>query len=488
MTDEQKTPPQDTQNDSGGDVSTFNSDSTAKEVQETANKEVPQEMHYTQEAIEAVTAAAAAINNIRNNTQETINAVTEMATNSLLAFSSVTDVVSEFISTASFSTADSARQVATFKSLTSALQNAIENSEELRQRIKEHEALRPLLEKELKKPQYNNKSIGTLIDESKDENGEIIDGSLWQQALNAARTALAAQETERATVKRADSVDYPLDKLNAEVWNLLKEDTKGQLSLAVIGNASLPLDVTSTKDKRKHKNPVTVIYSVNFDELDGNGINITKQLTPFDKRVYIAVSALFNTGNNVITLTQIYYAMGYKGGKPGTKDLEKIYNSVSKMTGARISVDNTQEASSYKYPRFVYEGSLLPMERGAVIVNGKLSEAAIHIFREPPLVSFARNRKQITTVELKLLQSPVSKTDANLLIDDYLIERISKAKNGKGKSCRILYKTLYERTSITTKKQRERAQEKIRRYLDYYKQCGFITGYSMEADGLTVYY
>ena len=485
MTDEQKTPPQDTQNDSGGDVSTFNSDSTAKEVQETANKEVTQEMHHIQEASGELEAA---LNDISNNTRRAINEIAAMATNSLLAFSSVTDAVSEFISTASFNMTASALQAATFKSLTSALQNAIENSEELRQRIKEHEALRPLLEKELKKPQYNNKSIGTLIDESKDENGEIIDGSLWQQALNAARTALAAQETERATVKRADSVDYPLDKLNAEVWNLLKEDTKGQLSLAVIGNASLPLDVTSTKDKRKHKDPVTVIYSVNFDELDGNGINITKQLTPFDKRVYIAVSALFNAGNNVITLTQIYYAMGYKGGKPGTKDLEKIYNAVSKMTGARISVDNTQEADSYKYPRFVYEGSLLPMERGAVIVNGKLSEAAIHIFREPPLVSFARKRKQITTVELKLLQSPVSKTDANLLIDDYLIERISKAKNGKGKSCRILYKTLYERTSITTKKQRERAQEKIRRYLDYYKQCGFITGYSMEADGLTVYY
>ena len=485
MTDEQKTPPQDTQNDSGGDVSTFNSDSTAKEVQETANKEVTQEMHHIQEASGELEAA---LNDISNNTRRAINEIAAMATNSLLAFSSVTDAVSEFISTASFNMTASALQAATFKSLTSALQNAIENSEELRQRIKEHEALRPLLEKELKKPQYNNKSIGELIDESKDENGEIIDGSLWQQALNAARTALAAQETERATVKRADSVDYPLDKLNAEVWNLLKEDTKGQLSLAVIGNASLPLDVTSTKDKRKHKDPVTVIYSVNFDELDGNGINITKQLTPFDKRVYIAVSALFNAGNNVITLTQIYYAMGYKGGKPGTKDLEKIYNAVSKMTGARISVDNTQEADSYKYPRFVYEGSLLPMERGAVIVNGKLSEAAIHIFREPPLVSFARKRKQITTVELKLLQSPVSKTDANLLIDDYLIERISKAKNGKGKSCRILYKTLYERTSITTKKQRERAQEKIRRYLDYYKQCGFITGYSMEADGLTVYY
>ena len=175
-------------------------------------------------------------------------------------------------------------------------------------------------------------------------------------------------------------------------------------------------------------------------------------------------------------------------GKPSNVQVQKIYNAVSKMTGARISVDNTQEADSYKYPRFVYEGTLLPMERGAVIVNGQLADAAIHIFREPPLITFARKRMQITTVELKLLQSPVSKTDANLQIDDYLIERIAKAKNGKGKSCRILYKTLYERTSITTKKQRARAQEKIKRYLDHYKQCGFITGYSMKADGLTVHY
>lgn len=484
MTDEQKTPPQDTQNDSGGDISTFDSGSTAKEVQETANKEVTQEMHYIQEAAEEVEAA---LNDISNNTRRAINEIAAMATNSLLAFSSVTDAVSEFINAASFTMTANALQAATFKSLTSALQNAIENSEELQQRIKEHEALKPLLEKELKKPQYNNKSIDELINESKDENGEIIDGSLWQQALNAARTALAEQETERATVKRADSVDYPLDKINSEIWNLFKEDTQGQLSLVVIGNASLPLDVTSTKDKRKHKDPVTVIYSVNFDELDGNGIKITKRLTPFDKRVYYAVSALFNAGNNVITLTQIHYAMGNEG-KPSNVQVQKIYNAVSKMTGARISVDNTQEADSYKYPRFVYEGSLLPMERGAVIVNGQLADAAIHIFREPPLITFARKRMQITTVELKLLQSPVSKTDANLQIDDYLIERIAKAKNGKGKSCRILYKTLYERTSITTKKQRARAQEKIKRYLDHYKQCGFITGYSMKADGLTVHY
>lgn len=271
--------------------------------------------------------------------------------------------------------------------------------------------------------------------------------------------------------KRAGSIEYPLDKVNAQIWNLLERDTQGQVALKA--------------EKSGSKRPLNIYYSIDFDQL-GQDITITKRLTPYDKRIYIAVSALFNAGNNLISLTQIYYAMGYTG-RPGKTDLERINNALTKMAGAKIYVNNEQEAAAYKYAKFIYDGSLLPLERVTVIARGALNEAAIHIFREPPVITFAKQRRQITTIDVKLLQSPISKTDGNLLIDDYLIERISRAKKGQ-QPRRILYKTIYEKARASTAKQRQRIPEKVRRYLEHYQQCGMISRYTTEPDGVTVYF
>ena len=350
---------------------------------------------------------------------------------------------------------------------------------------KEVEELTPYLEAELKKPEYEGKTIDDLLDDAAtDDDGNPLETSLFMQALTAARAArdaaAAKEEPPHAAVKRAEIIEYPLDKPNQIIWNLLEKDTKGQ--------------VTFNMAKSGSRKQILTYYSINFDEL-GDDITITKRLLPFDKRVYIAVSALFNAGNNVITLSQIYYAMGYTG-RPGTTDLEKINDAITKMTTARIYFDNQQEAESYKYRHFKYDGSLLPLERGTAIVNGQLADAAIKIFREPPLITFAKQRQQITTFYVKLLQSPISKTDANLSIEDYLIERISREKNRRGAhSCRILFKTLYAHAGIpdkpktnTEKQQKKRAPEKIKKYLTYYQKQEFITRFTTETDGITVYW
>lgn len=355
----------------------------------------------------------------------------------------------------------------------------IEQTRPLVKIAQEMEELEPYLEAELQKPEYKGKTLESLFDEAEtDSEGLPVETSLFMQALAAARLAREAKEEGklgRVTAIRAKEIEYPLDKPNSYIWQLLEKDTSGQITF----------EMATRKDRSKGIS-LEALYAIDFDGL-GNDIQITKRLLPFDKRVYIAVSALFNAGNNIITLSQIYYAMGNVG-RPSANQLQKINNAITKMTGARIFFDNEQEAKKYKYTRFKYDGSLLPLERGTAIVNGQLADAAIHVFREPPLIAFAKQRKQVTTLDIKLLQSPLSKTDANLQIDDYLLERISKAKNGKAHSCRILFKTLYTKAGITTKKQEQRAPAKIEKYLSHYQQQKFITRYTMEKDGMTVYW
>lgn len=294
---------------------------------------------------------------------------------------------------------------------------------------------------------------------------------------------------------RIKDFDFPVDKLNKHIWRLLEEHSKGdQIAFDVSAHAS--------------KDPVLIYYAISFEGLENQGIKITKRLTAFEKRVYIAAGALYAIkGKKPFTYTELYYAMGHTG-KPGSNDLEKLAAAVLKMRIAQIFVDNREEiAAKYQYPKFVYDGSLLPTQRVTAIVDRNITDAAIQLFREPPLITFARQRDQITKINIKLLQGPASKTEANIALEDYLIERIAQARNERRKlekkRCktdeerrkkaealekdpRILFATLYEHADITTVKQKQRAPEKVKRILEYYKACNFIRDFMMDATGITI--
>lgn len=270
--------------------------------------------------------------------------------------------------------------------------------------------------------------------------------------------------------RRIKSLDFPLDKPNNHIWNMLAVTTGGQLRMEF------------ATEKTGSKKEVSVIYSIDFDEL--KDARITKSLEPFDKRIYTALAALYNAGNETVTLQQIYAAMGYEG-TAGKHDREKINNAVVKMAAAKIFIDNAQEVGAgYKYPLYQYEGYLLPMERVDAVVNGDLVESVIHLFREPPMISFARGRKQLTTIDRKLLATPVNKNNTTIAIEDYLLTRIAKARTGKAVK-RILYSTIYEEAHLTTSKQRQRAKPQIEKILQHYVACEFISKYTMDTEGIT---
>ena len=322
----------------------------------------------------------------------------------------------------------------------------------------------------------------------------IFQESLWNELYPPAAAAPTepdepAAALDHVTVKRAGAVEYPLDKVNLNIWQFV-EETSGQLKFAM----------EAKRGPQNTRKQIDCIYSIDFSALEEEGVKTTRRLTSFDKRVYIAASALFNAGNDVISLRQIFYAMGQKGSNPTVAQLERINESITKMARAWVTVDDSQEHNAYNYNldegdikngwrRGKYEGSLLPLERVSIKANGKTTDAALHLFREPPVITFAKMRNQITTVDLKLLQSPASKTDMNLAIEDYLISRLSRAKKSGKESEKILFKTLFEKTGITEKKQRARTPDKIKTYLDYYKEAGdMLKSYLLEKESVTVYF
>ena len=345
-----------------------------------------------------------------------------------------------------------------------------------------------LIKLEELKQQRDKNVITILQDAEQPQNEDIILPAFlfFYQALNEilppkkAEKELASIKADlTANVQKVNKVKYPVDKVNNIIWKDVERGENGQIFISTV---------------RKGKNKeLTVLTAINFsDEMEG--VKISKKLTVFDKRICVAYSSLFNAGNQLMTLTQIHYAMGNTK-RPADHQLQKINDSITKMATARFYLDNAIEVDKlkYNYPKFKYDGPFLPMERMTATINGKLSDAVIHAFREPPLMTFARERKQITTFNIKLLQSEISKTENNLAIEDYLIERIAETKNASGKSKKlvintILLETLCREVGIKTRMQKTRAIKSIKIYLEHFKKNNFISDYKIDAEKITFYF
>ena len=346
------------------------------------------------------------------------------------------------------------------------------------------------IEAELQQDQYGGQSLADLFKASLDEYGRPKEDSLFLQAVTAADAQI--RRSAEITPRRADVTVYPVDKPNQEIWNILEEDTRGQMTLAL----------TRDKDAKKYKNPyyASAVYSIDFAGLEKG---ITKRLTAFDKLVFVAAGALYNAGNDCFTLTQVYYAMGGTS-TPPTRELNKINDAFTKMGTARIVFDNLEESKVYKgYERFRYDGPVIPFERVTKIVNGIPVEGVFHLFKEPPLLTFAKERNQVTTISIKLLQAPKNKTERNLLLQDYLLTRISRERNGrgtngqakKGGKFRILYKTIFDFANIPKGKATDRAIETVDVYLDFFCKTPttegtgpFIDKYTTDDTGVTIHW
>lgn len=374
------------------------------------------------------------------------------------------------------------------------LREVIDNLQPIQEAIAELEELTPYIEEELKKPEYNGITLNEMLQDITPAGLlELPEDSTLYKVLQIARSAREADRATQIDVYRAEKLDLPTDKLNLFAWDL--RETKGQIKFDLSRAGS---DDTAT-----------ALFSLSFD--DDPNIKITKEVDHFDKRVMSACGTAYASGYPIISATGIYYAMGNTG-KPSQKHIDKINDSLTKLDMAKVFVDNTIEAGTYNYPKFSKEDRLLHFKRVSRIVNGKTTDAIIQILEEPVLMMFARQRKQISAIPIKVLRTPARRTNNYYQIEDYLLWRIAQQKNKVGKlreqqqkkytqnrqrdlkqaaHLPILLSTFYERTgnakkdATGKKRARNTAEECLKHYMS---EAGgrWITGYKMKSDRIEI--
>lgn len=278
--------------------------------------------------------------------------------------------------------------------------------------------------------------------------------------------------------KKLREIAYPVDKVNSKLWGL----TIGE-------KAELKAERDSDSKKGKQAN---IYVLIDFEEMKSTGITISRPLTSYDKRIFIAAANLKDQGHDTVTTAQIYAAMGNRG-KPNSKQREKILKSLEVMSLCRVTLDNTEEAKLYtKYDKVKRTFYLLPTTIDKGYVNGLIVDDAINIMELPKLYEFAKGRGQFATTPLKLLETPLSQTEDNLSLEDYLLTRILRMKKAKEKHkekviTTIALDTVYDNCNINDKIKRSRAKEKIERLLQHYqKDRDLIKGYKLTPKSIEI--
>lgn len=283
--------------------------------------------------------------------------------------------------------------------------------------------------------------------------------------------------TTKIITQKIQEIAYPVDKVNSNLWGL------------TIGEKA-ELKAESDSDSSKGKQ-ASIYVVVDFEEMENTGITISRPLTSYDKRIFIAAANLKDQGHDTVTTAQIYEAMGNRG-KPNARQREKILKSLEIMSLCRVTLDNTEEAKLYtKYDKVNRTFYLLPTTIDKGFVNGLIVDDAITIMELPKLYAFAKDRGQFAATPVKLLETPLSQTEANLLLEDYLFTRIVRMKNAieqhrKNVITTILLDTVYKNCDINDKHKRSRAKPKIEDLLNYYKKQGFIKGFTLTSKNIEI--
>lgn len=281
-----------------------------------------------------------------------------------------------------------------------------------------------------------------------------------------------AAQIIKARIKSRPHVDYPVDKLSSKAWSFFPAALKkhdGQYQYLRVNTSKKGTDAGAI---------------IQFSAKE-NGITLSRDLSAAHEWLHNVFANLCLEGNEVFSLTHLYSEMGNKD-RPNKQDLERLLQKLEEMRHIDITIDNAQEVedAKYNYPHFTYRGSLLPFEIITAEINGQVVEGAIHPLRTPPMMQFAKERKQISEVPKDVLRFDLPKTEANLSLAGYLIKTICRMKNDTSDTNhKLKLDTIYENCNMNTRakrNQRMNAPKKIARLLNYWQSIGWIKGYHFD--------
>lgn len=238
--------------------------------------------------------------------------------------------------------------------------------------------------------------------------------------------------------------------------------------------------------------PVTTRLSLNYMGVDITG---KERFTSFDREVSDALVTLYITlsmnGQEVyFTPKMVWQAMiGRSNARMTENQMKLVTSSIDKMSFLKVNLDIRQESERFGYDFDAAEisGNMINVEKVRFRISSN-ETTGYRFLARPILLAYAQPKHQVASVDIRLLDTPLNKSEKVIILQGYLLRRIEAMKGSK-LSHTILYDTVYkvleEQDAPRQKKQETRkAAEEI---LNYWVANKYIHGYEILRKGKKIH-
>jgi hypothetical protein len=240
------------------------------------------------------------------------------------------------------------------------------------------------------------------------------------------------------------------------------------------------------KKKYKRYGEVVTVYKISL----ADGYDNTDPLTEFDYAVLSVCISNFAEGNVHITPAIIYRGLT---GKSNTARMQldqcaAILNSLRKLMGTIIEIDETETNAAFHYGENrnpITCSSILPAYFVERTINGQ-DATVIYFDRESPLLTIARDRKQLLSYDVTLLDVPGQKnTTMNIMLKNHVMRRIMEIEAHRQLAPTLTFPDIFEKCRIANAhlEIKRRAREVIVTFLEHLQSKGVIKSFKVTKNG-----
>lgn len=274
--------------------------------------------------------------------------------------------------------------------------------------------------------------------------------------------------------------------------------TTGKVPRALTEREEGAAEVIAAHGKTPAVKTSFILYFANSEDIKILG---RKTISKFDMAILNGVISLMACGNVAITPAMAYRsAAGWTPDHEVTpKQEEAAQKSIERLRATFVQIDATEEAKAYLQKRGIKSvktwkrnGALLSCDASEITqINGKKVRAYLFDnydksgkLKMPIIAEYARISGQILALPMELADMPVSATESNIILKNYLWVQIGAIKNTRtARRQEIAYEGIYKELGIDLNEnggrvKAQRAREATERLLQNWKQKGAIKAFS----------
>lgn len=279
----------------------------------------------------------------------------------------------------------------------------------------------------------------------------------------------------------------PISLINSETHkppnSILKN--RSNLSNALLGTYTTEKVVVDNSEFVKASSSrISSRMSISFDGLDiGNKVN----LTLFDQEVIDTVTTLA-VHQSYISIPSIYRLMTGKGDgqSPSASQRKRIHDSIDKCSRCRINIalDSSEHGHLFD-EKDVTDVSLTTPLLPISYISGNSSKgiaARYMMTTRPPVFDYALSINKVSEYPRALYDTPVTKSEGMIVLQSYLIRRITEMNVGETRERLITWSDMLNTIIDLYKDDRikYKLKDNVLAMLDHWKEFGFISGYSVD--------